>query len=297
MNPQATPDPRHQPGPDRVDRRPVATARPPDATPIVPVDINVRSIALTILATVAGVYLLHWAQQVFVPVVLAILISYALEPVVRSLMRARIPRPVASAAAVGFLVVSLLSGIYAFTDDAQTIVAKLPDAAQTLRRVLNEERGTRAIDHVQRAAEELQVTADEAAVRNPAPADVQRVQIEEPAIDLRQYVMWGSAGIALFVAQAVLVMFFVFFLLASGDLFKRKLVRIAGPSLQQKKITVQILEDINTQIARFLLHPRLHERHRRPRELGRLQPARTRAGRPSGGSSRACSTSCPTSDR
>jgi predicted PurR-regulated permease PerM len=46
--------------------------------------------------------------------------------------------------------------------------------------------------------------------------------------------------------------FFVFFLLASGDLFKRKLVKLAGPSLEKKKITVHILDDINTQIERFL---------------------------------------------
>jgi predicted PurR-regulated permease PerM len=56
-----------------------------------------------------------------------------------------------------------------------------------------------------------------------------------------------------FAGQATLVFFFVFFLLASGDLFKRKLVKLAGPSLEKKRITVQILDDINRQIARFLL--------------------------------------------
>jgi predicted PurR-regulated permease PerM len=56
-----------------------------------------------------------------------------------------------------------------------------------------------------------------------------------------------------FVTQAVLVVFFVFFLLASGDLFKRKLVHLAGPSAEKRKVTLQILDDINTQIERFLL--------------------------------------------
>src|SRR5262245_10692747 len=42
-------------------------------------------------------------------------------------------------------------------------------------------------------------------------------------------------------------------MLASGDLFKRKLVQLAGPYLQKRKITVQILDEINTQIERFLL--------------------------------------------
>ena len=79
------------------------------------------------------------------------------------------------------------------------------------------------------------------------------MQIEEPTINVREYLSWGSASVIAFAGQAVLVVFFVFFLLASGDLFKRKLVKLVGPSLEKKKITVQILDDINTQIERFLL--------------------------------------------
>jgi predicted PurR-regulated permease PerM len=109
------------------------------------------------------------------------------------------------------------------------------------------------IEHVERAAEELQRTADESAARNPASSGVQRVQIEEPAIDVREYLTWGSASAFAFTAQALLVMFFSFFLLASGDMFKRKLVKVAGPSLDKRKVTVQILDEINTQIERFLL--------------------------------------------
>jgi predicted PurR-regulated permease PerM len=65
--------------------------------------------------------------------------------------------------------------------------------------------------------------------------------------------MWGSASAAGFVGQATLVIFFVFFLLASGNLVKRKLVKLAGPSLERKKITVQILNEIDAQIERFLV--------------------------------------------
>jgi predicted PurR-regulated permease PerM len=44
-----------------------------------------------------------------------------------------------------------------------------------------------------------------------------------------------------------------YYLLASGDLYKRKVVRIVGPSLAQKKITLHILNEIDRQIERFLL--------------------------------------------
>jgi predicted PurR-regulated permease PerM len=145
--------------------------------------------------------------------------------------------------------------VYGLSDDASAIVAAVPEAATKFRQALRRQQGQEdsTIQQVQRAAEELQRTADEAAGPSTAPRGVQRVQVEEPAIDIREYVMWGSASVVAFAGEAVLIVFFVFFLLASGDLFKRKLVKIAGPSLQRRRVTVQILDEINSQIERFLL--------------------------------------------
>jgi predicted PurR-regulated permease PerM len=143
-------------------------------------------------------------------------------------------------------------GVYSLSDDAAAIVSQLPEAAQRLRRSMQRDRTPGPIARVQQAAAELQKTADQAAPANPAPKDVTRVQIEEPAINVREYITWGSTSVIAFGGQATLVFFFVFFLLASGDLFKRKLVKLAGPSLEKKKVTVQILDEINRQIARFL---------------------------------------------
>jgi predicted PurR-regulated permease PerM len=215
------------------------------------VDVNVRSIALSVVAGAATMYVLHWAAEVFIPIVLSILIGYALEPVVLGLMRLRLPRVIASALVVASVTASLGYTAYALSDDATAIIASLPEAASKLRRALRHDQPG-AIENVQRAAEELQRTADEAAGRNPAPRGVQRVQIEEPTVNVREYLSWGSTSIVTVAGQAVLVAFFVFFLLASGDLFKRKLVKLAGPSLEKKRITVHILDDINTQIERFL---------------------------------------------
>jgi predicted PurR-regulated permease PerM len=230
-------------------RRGTATGK----TTIVDADLSVRSVALTILAFVAVMYALSWAQEAFIPIVLSILISYALEPIVATFTRAHVPRILAAALVVALTGGSLAYGAYSLSDDATAIVAQLPDAAKRLRRTLQRDGGTPdAIEHVQQAAKELQKTADQTTVSNPAPAGVTRVQIEEPAINVRQYITWGSANLIAFAGQATLVFFFVFFLLASGDLFKRKLVKLAGPSLEKKKITVQILDEINRQIARFL---------------------------------------------
>jgi len=48
------------------------------------------------------------------------------------------------------------------------------------------------------------------------------------------------------------VIFLVFFMLASGDMFKRKIVRLLGDTLSEKKITVQAIDEIELQIRRYL---------------------------------------------
>jgi predicted PurR-regulated permease PerM len=233
---------------------PVPQRRPDAESRTAPVDISVRSVALTILAAAASMAVLYWAREVFIPIVLSILISYALEPVVRGMTKVRVPRVIAAA-----LVMAILTGgtgylVYSLSDDAAAVTAELPEAAAQLRDIVRRQRGEPgAIQQMQEAAEELQRTADEAAGPTPTPRGVQRVQIEQPAINVREYVTWGSASLIAFAGQATLIVFFVFFLLASGDLFKRKLVKIAGPSLEKKRITVQILDEINRQIERFLL--------------------------------------------
>ena len=218
-------------------------------------NVNVRSITLTVIAIVAVTYMLQWAQEVFIPIVLSVLISYALEPVVLWLMRLRLPRALASAVVVALLTGAAGYSAYALADDAAAIVADLPEAATKLRESMRRGRGGNGtLESVTKAANELQKTADEAtASAAPPKKGVQRVEIQESAIDVREYISWGSASLLAFAGQAVLVVFFVFFLLASGDLFKRKLVKVVGPSLEKKKITVQILDEINRQIERFLL--------------------------------------------
>ncbi len=221
---------------------------------VAPASINVRSVALTVLAISAGMAVLWWAQEVFIPVVLSVLISYALDPLVIGLTRAKLPRAVAAAVVVLTLACGLGYTAWALSDDAADVVARLPQAAQKLRQGMKIGRGeTGTIEQMQKAADELQKTADATTgPPTPAPRGVQRVQIDSPAIDFREYLFWGSANVVAFAGQLMLVLFFVFFLLATGDLFKRKLVRIAGPSLEKKKITVQILNEINSQIERFL---------------------------------------------
>ncbi|HEU5181368.1 MAG TPA: AI-2E family transporter, partial [Candidatus Polarisedimenticolia bacterium] len=78
------------------------------------------------------------------------------------------------------------------------------------------------------------------------------VVIDEPAFKLENLLLVGSMGALGFMAEAAMVVFLVFFLLLAGDTFKRKLVRLTGPLLSNKKITVRILDDINDSIQKYM---------------------------------------------
>ena len=178
------------------------TAKPLDQATEADMDISVRSVALTVVACAAAMYVLSWAREVFIPIVLSILISYALEPIVLGLMRIRLSRVIASGLLMAVLGSSIAYGGWALSDDAAEIVAALPTAAQKLRVVLTRGSGQPGtIEQVQQAADELQRTANAAAGNNPAPRGVQRVQIEQPAINVREYLSWGSASIITFGGQ------------------------------------------------------------------------------------------------
>lgn len=223
---------------------------PPVNTPV-----DVRSAALTILAVLAVVLMLQYAQSVIIPIVLGVLISYALDPLVAWLARRRVPRPVGAA-----VILCVLAGaggymLYSLRSEAAAIVDQLPSGARRLRQLLEADRpptAPSAIQQMQKAATELERAAD-AAVPPPPPSGVQRVQVQPPPFSVGDYLMWSSMSLATAAGQAVLILFLVYFLLASGDLYRRKLVKIAGPSLTQKRITLQILSEIDRQIERFLL--------------------------------------------
>jgi predicted PurR-regulated permease PerM len=239
-----------------------ATVPPSDDAPMVissgpePVvlqmPVDVRSVALSILAGAATIMLLRYMQDVFIPLVLGGLLFYALDPFVDRLERLKVPRAFAAGAIV-LLFVSATAGIaYALRFQAIAVVEQMPAAAQRFRDALRAQRsqpGT--FGKMQEAAKEIEKTADSMA-GNDTPRGVTKVQIEEPAFAARAYLWAGSLGALSMAGQAVMVLLLAFFLLLSDDLFKRKLVE-GVPTFARKKLTVQVLDQIADQIERFLL--------------------------------------------
>jgi len=221
---------------------------------VIRMPVDIRSVALSIVAGLALVLFLHYAQAVLIPVLLGALTFYALDPVVDWLEKWRVPRAIGAALVLLILVSGTGYGLWTLRDDVMAVVEDLPRAAAQVRTTLRTERrrDPGPIDKIQEAANEIDKTAAEAT--GPAPRDpggVQRVQVVQP-FRATDYLAWGSMGAFALVGQAVMILFLAYFLLVADDLYKRKLVKIA-PTLSGKKITVQIVDEISKQIERFML--------------------------------------------
>ncbi|WP_354001688.1 AI-2E family transporter [Caenimonas aquaedulcis] len=217
--------------------------------------VDVRSVSLAVIATIAVVATLRWAQGFFIPLMLGLMFSYALSPLVDMAQRWRIPRTLSA----GVLILGLLgatgASVYSFSDDVSQLINSLPEAAAKLRDAVRSKQGRSEtpLGTVQKAAAQLEQAAEEAGPTTQAQRGVQRVVIEKPRFNIRDHLWTGTVGLLALVGQVVLVTFLTYFLLLSGDTFRRKLVKIAGPSLSTKKITVEALNEITAQIQRYLL--------------------------------------------
>jgi predicted PurR-regulated permease PerM len=79
------------------------------------------------------------------------------------------------------------------------------------------------------------------------------VIVDSPAFKLDNFLWKSSMGALGIMSSVAMIVFLVFFLLLGGDTFKRKLVRLTGPSLSKRKITVRILDGINDSIQKYML--------------------------------------------
>ena len=238
-------------------KTPVADKADPTAAaaPVTPTLVEMRNLSLIVLTVLAIIYTLHWAREVFIPLMVGIMISYALSPLVDLAHKWRVPRVLGAAVFLFGIVGAAGYLVYSLSDDAAALIETLPEAAQKLRQTLTSQRGSSegAINKVQKAATQIERAANETAPATPPPSGVTRVQIEKPKINIKDYLWLGTLGAAGAAAQAGIVIFLAYFLLVSGDTFRRKLVKISGPTLSSKKITLQVLDDINGQIQRYLL--------------------------------------------
>ncbi len=217
--------------------------------------MQVKNVALVILTTLAVIFALDWAQSFVITMLLGVLLAYTLNPVVKWLEYIKIPRVIGSSLVIIFLIVSIGFAGFTLRGQVQSIISKLPEVSAKLTAAFASKRGEPLtnIQKVQIAASQVE-NATDSVTNAVAPKKNQRVHV---VVDERKFkigdVLWrGSLGVFGFIGEAITMIFLAYFLLLSGDTFKRKLVRLTGPSLSKRKITVNILEDINNSIQSYM---------------------------------------------
>jgi predicted PurR-regulated permease PerM len=202
------------------------------------------ALALWIVAVVLVLFFLRSANTLLIPIALAVLISYALAPLVSWLERHRVPR-VAGAALVLLVLLGLCGGgAYAVRDDARELARSVPEAVDRARQMVSSQLGSAgaAIQGTMTGAEAPQTgagggTGEQAGRTSGQGSLVQR----------------SVTAVISFAGHLVVIFFLIYFLLISGHRVRDRLVEVSGPDADRRRTTSMIIDDINTQIQRYLL--------------------------------------------
>lgn len=200
---------------------------------------GIRSLALTGLFVLAAFYTLYFARAFFLPIVLALLLSFLLSPVVRGLNRLRIPNGLGAALVVFGLLGSLGLGIYELAEPAYEWAEQAPRQLRRLERRLAEFK--KPVQTMSKATQQVEKITQVGTGQQPNKVSVETESLGERVFSQATDITAG--GLVMFIL--------LFFLLASGDLFLRKLISVL-PSLSDKKRAVEIARQIESDISAYL---------------------------------------------
>src|SRR5690348_6500198 len=199
-----------------------------------------RSVGLTILAVLALLYTLYFARDFLLPIVMALLLDLLFSPVVRGFTRVGIGAPFGAAIVVVGLLALVSFGVYELSTPVERWVSEAPKTlaiAEARMRKL-----TKPLDRVRRTAEQV-----ETATSGAAPPKATEVVVRGPGLVAR---VFGTTQ--RFVAGLLEVLILLYFLLAAGDLFLQKLVKVL-PQLGDKRAAVQIARRAESSISTYLI--------------------------------------------
>jgi predicted PurR-regulated permease PerM len=214
----------------------------PDAAPTptpFPVRVDIRSIALTGLFVLAVFYTLYLTRAFLVPLMVGLLLSFLFSPLVRRLRRTGIPTSLSAAVILLSVTAVVGAGLYGLSGPAASWVAQAPQALSAvearLRNVMRPlERFTRTAEHVEK-------------ITDIGEPDAPQVELKRES--LAATVFGGTQN---FLGAVLIVSVLLYFLLASGDLFLTKVIKVL-PRLSDKKRAVQIARETEDQISAYLV--------------------------------------------
>ncbi|MEE4207913.1 MAG: AI-2E family transporter [Parvularcula sp.] len=181
---------------------------------------------------------LIYAQTLLMPVVFAFLLALTFSPVRRLASRAGIPSGISAALIVVSLFALIMVLVVALSQPVRHYVA---DAPQLLREAeLKLSAISSTVENVAEASEEVEKLAN-----GEEEEEAQTVVIKEPSAVAK---LATTAPQVL--AQVVLVLVLLFFILASGDMFYEKTVHSIG-RFKDKRRAVNIFRDIEGKLSRY----------------------------------------------
>lgn len=198
------------------------------------------TVALTGIFVLLALYTLYFARPFLLPIVVATILNFLLSPVVRGLQRLRVPQPLGALLVILALLGVVALGIERLSGPAAEWIRKTPEGVQ---RIETRIRGLRRpVEQVQEAAEKV----EEEVERLSGDAQTQEVKVQEGTLT-------GAllSRTQAFLGGAVVVLILLYFLLASGDFFLRKLVRVL-PRLEDKRRAVEIARQTELHISTYL---------------------------------------------
>lgn len=198
-----------------------------------------RSFILMGLFLLVLFHTLLLTRDLFLPLMLAFFLSFLLSPVLRVLKRAHIPEAVGAALLLLVLVGGVGLGVYSLVTPATEWIAKAPESMTRVQRKLRALRApiqqmNRTADAVERTIAGDTTAAPVAAVKSPSW--------------IKEAIFGGTTA---FVSEAIVVIVLLYFLLASGDLFLRKLIKVL-PTFKDKKRAVEIAREMERNISTYL---------------------------------------------
>lgn len=200
---------------------------------------GIRSIALTGLFILALFYTLYLGRAFFLPIILAILLSLLLTPVVRLLKKLRIPEALGAALVVFGLLGLLGWGVYELATPAYEWVQQAPRSLRKVEAKLREFK--KPMQQMSKASEQVEkittVGGGQASAKVAVTTETLGEKVFSRATD--------------FIANGAIMFILLYFLLAAGDMFLRKLIKVM-PSLSDKKRAVEIARQIETEISAYL---------------------------------------------
>ena len=201
--------------------------------------VEIRSLGITGLFVLALFYTLYFARDFFLPIILAVLLDFLLSPLIRAFKRVRVPEALSAALVVLLLLAAAGGAVYGLASPAKEWMTKLPASMRTAQARLAKLR--KPVEQVSKTAEQVEKAT------SVDQGEATQVVVKGPGLGER---LFGTTQSILTGALEVIIL--LYFLLAAGDMFLQKLIKVL-PLLRDKKKAVAIARETEASISTYLV--------------------------------------------